>query len=289
MVKYIIISPVRNEEDYIRKTLDSVINQTIKPIQWILVNDGSTDKTDGIIQEYVPKHDWMDLINLTDRGYYYPGTGVVNVFNKGYAAIKHTDWEYIVKLDCDLSFEPNYFEKIFNKLSKNPQLGIASGCTYLPINNHLEMETAQADHPVGASKIYKRECWEAIGGLKPVPGWDLADLLTAQMNGWETACFFDLVIVHYRLTGSRRKGKFKPKFLQGRFEYRHGYSFFYMLLKAAVNIFSKPAFIGSLGKVTGYIYAVVAHDSFLFEKDMRKFLRKKHRKFLKEKLLGAYG
>ncbi len=286
MVKYIIISPVRNEEDYLRKTLDSVINQTVKPIQWILVNDGSTDGTEGIIREYIQKHDWIDLINLTDRGYYYPGTGVVSVFNKGYSAIKYPDWEYVVKLDCDLSFEPDYFERIIGEFTKNPQLGIASGCTYLPIGNDLVKEPTQADHPVGPSKIYKRECWEAIGGLKPVPGWDLADLLAAQMNNWETACYFDLVLVHYRLTGSRRKGKFKPKFLQGRFEYRHGYSFFYMILKAMANIFSKPVFIGSLGKVTGYIYAAIARDSFLFEKDMRKFLRMKHRAFLKEKLFG---
>jgi poly-beta-1,6-N-acetyl-D-glucosamine synthase len=286
MVKYIIISPVRNEEDYLRKTLDSVTNQTIKPTEWILVNDGSTDKTEEIIREYIPENSWIKLINLTDRGYYFPGTGVVNVFNKGYSEIQHPDWEYVVKLDCDLSFEPDYFEKIFQEFTNNPKLGIASGCTYLPIDNELVKEPTQADHPVGPSKVYKRECWDAIGGLRPVPGWDLADLLAAQMNNWDTACYFDLVLVHYRLTGSRRKGLFAPKFLQGRFEYRHGYSFIYTLMKATANIFSKPVFIGSFGKVTGYIYAAVTREPFLFEKDMRKFLRKKHRSFLKEKFSG---
>lgn len=284
MVKYVIISPVRNEEDYLRKTLDSVTNQTIKPTEWILVNDGSTDKTEEIIREYMPKFEWIKLLTLTDRGYYYPGTGVVSVFNKGYETIQTPDWEYVVKLDCDLSFEHNYFEKVFEEFGKNPKLGIASGCTYLPINGQLIQEPTQADHPVGPSKVYKRQCWDAIKGLKPVPGWDLADLLAAQMNGWETACYFELVLVHYRLTGSRRKGLFRPKFLQGRFEYRHGYSFFYMSFKSIYHLFSKPVIIGSFGKVTGYIYAAATREPFLFEKEMRKFLRKKHREFLKEKI-----
>ncbi len=284
MVKYVVISPVRNEEDYLRKTIESLANQTIKPMEWIIVNDGSTDKTEEIIKEYMPKYGWIRLLTLSDRGYYYPGTGVVNVVKKGYETVQTKDWEYLVKLDCDLSFDKDYFEKLFNEFDKNPKLGIASGCVYLPINNQLIQEAAQTDHPVGASKVYKRQCWDAIDGLKPIPGWDLADLLSAQMNGWETANFFDLVIVHYRLTGSRRKGLFGPKFLQGRFEYRHGYAFLYTCFKSIFHLFSKPFIIGSIGKVTGYLYAAIIREPYLFEKDMRKFLRKKHRKFLKEKL-----
>jgi poly-beta-1,6-N-acetyl-D-glucosamine synthase len=283
-MNYVIISPVRNEEVLIEKTIHSVANQTIRPSEWIMVNDGSTDKTAEIIVRYQSEYNWIKLINVADRGYYLPGKGVVETFYKGFNSISEKNWEYVVKLDCDLEFEPDYFETIFKKFSSNPKLGIASGCTYLPVNGKLIMEPVQEDHPVGPSKVYKRECWNEFGGMIPVPGWDLADLLAAQMHGWETRCFIELKIIHYRLTGSRRSGVWAPKFLQGRFEYRHGYNFFYTLFKSAFHLFSKPVIIGSVAKVSGYLYSAFTKEDYLFEKDMRKYLRNKHKKFILSKL-----
>jgi len=285
MTKYVIISPVRNEELLVEKTLQSVIYQTLRPVEWIMVNDGSEDKTEEIIRTYQQDNPWIKIINLEDRGFYLPGKGVVETFYKGYDSISVPDWEYVVKLDCDLNFAPDYFKSIFDRFGKDPKLGIASGCTYLPINGELIKEPTQADHPVGPSKIYKRECWEQINGLKPIPGWDLADLLAAQMNGWKTACFFDLKLTHHRLTGSRRKGYWAPKHLQGRFEYRHGYSFFYTSIKSVYHLFTKLVLIGSIAKVTGYLSAFLNKEEYLFEKDMRIFLRKKH----KQNLLGKFS
>ncbi len=283
--KYVIISPVRNEEDYVELTLKSIINQTILPAEFILINDGSTDRTAEIIEKYTQKYPWIKKIDKEDRGYYLPGTGVVDTFYKGFDKISIPDWNFVVKLDCDLEFEPNYFENILREFDKDPRLGIASGCTYIPVeDNKLIQEPTQEDHPVGPSKIYRRECWEAINGLKPIPGWDLADLLSAQMNGWNTVCFFDLKLKHYRITGSRRKGVWQPKHLQGRFEYRHGYNFGYTVLKAFRHLFSKPAIIGSVAKITGYVYAAINREDYLFDSDMRKFLRKKHSQFIKQKL-----
>jgi glycosyltransferase involved in cell wall biosynthesis len=284
MSSYVIISPVRNEEDYVRLTLDSVAAQSKLPAEWIIVNDGSTDGTAGIVEEFAQRLPWIKLINLTDRGYYFPGTGVVNVFNQGYAAISAKDWDYVVKLDADISFAPDYFENLLQRFAANSRLGIASGITYLPKDGAWIREDVLPDHPVGPSKVYKRQCWEVMGGLKPVPGWDLADLLGAQMNGWETACFDDLIVKHYRLTGSRRKGAWARNFLQGRFEYQHGYAFHYTCLKALYHVLSKPVIIGSLAKICGYLYARINGDEFLFEDDMRAFLRQKHKAVLKKKL-----
>jgi biofilm PGA synthesis N-glycosyltransferase PgaC len=284
MKKYVIVTPVRNEEEYIRLTLDSVVSQVRLPAEWIIVNDGSTDATASIVQDYGARYPWIKLITLSDRGFYFPGTGVVNVFNQGYAKISVPDWEWIVKLDADLSFAPDYFEKLLPRFDGNPRLGMASGITYLPKNGDWVKEDVLPDHPVGPSKVYRRQCWESMGGLRPVPGWDLADLLAAQMNGWETACFEDLVIKHYRLTGTRREGAWSRNFLQGRFEFRHGYAFHYSLLKALYHVPSKPAVIGSLAKVSGYLYASARGDPFLFEPDMRAFLRKKQKAVLRSRL-----
>ncbi len=287
MIKYVIISPVRNEEEYVGKTIDSVIKQTILPVEWIMVNDGSSDKTAEIITRYMLQYPWIKLINLKDRGFYYPGTGVVHVFQKGLEQVLTNNWDFLVKLDCDLEFRNDYFEQIFAEFIINPRLGIASGCTYKPVKGDLVRESAQPDHPCGASKVYRKDCWKEIGGLLPVPGWDLADILKARMLKWDTRCFFELKLTHFRPGGSRRKGLVKPKFLQGRFEYRHGYSFFYTFLKASKNIFSKPVVIGSIGKVAGYIWAFASRDPYLFDPEMRKFLRSKHREYIFKKLKAS--
>lgn len=284
MPKYVIISPVRNEEDFLAKTIHSVASQKILPQEWIMVNDGSSDRTEEIIKECLQRYSWIKLINLEDRGFYYPGTGVVHVFEKGYEQLHEKDWDFLVKLDCDLEFDKDYFESVFLEFENNPLLGIASGCMYNLHNGRLIRETAQVDHPFGASKVYRRDCWEDLGGLIPVPGWDLADILKAQMLNWETRCFFDLEVTHFRPGGSRRKGVLRPKFIQGRFEYRHGYAFYFTFFKAGYNIFKKPVIIGSIAKICGYIYAFILREPYLFDAEMRRFLRKKHRKFLVQKL-----
>ncbi|MFO7924695.1 MAG: glycosyltransferase family A protein [Bacteroidales bacterium] len=282
--RYIIISPVRNEEEYVEKTLRSVVNQTVLPSEWIIVNDGSDDGTVKIIEPYLKKYDWIKLVTVPNRGYYLPGTGVVNVFYKGYENISDKNWDFLVKLDCDLSFSETYFHDLLEEFNKDPKLGIASGCIYNVINGKLMREKSQKDHPFGASKMYRRECFKSIGGIKPVPGWDLADLLSAQMNGWNTRCFFDMEVAHYKIGGVRRTGLTKGKFLQGRFQYRFGYTFFYTLLKSLYHLTSRPFIISGVGLITGYIYAAFNKEERYFDREMIKYMRKRHRAYLLSKL-----
>lgn len=285
MTSYIIISPVRNEEDYIRLTLDSVVAQTVRPAEWIIVNDGSTDRTADIVRTYTEKYPWIRLTELTDRGYYFPGTGVVQVFNHGFQNISIQDWEYVVKLDVDLSFDPDYFERLLARFRNEPTLGIASGLPLLPSNgNDWVPEEVLEDHPVGPSKMYRRTCWEQSGGLRPVPGWDLADLLAAQMNGWRTACFKDILLKHYRISGVRRGSAWARATLQGSFEFRHGYALHYTILKAMHHVRDGESAVAAIGKIAGYLKAFVKREPYLFEADMRAFLREKHAKILRDRL-----
>lgn len=284
MTRYVVISPVRNEEDYIRLTLDSMVGQSIRPAEWIIVNDGSTDRTSEIVHSYMAEHPWIRLVELTDRGYYFPGTGVVQVFNQGFQAISVPDWEFVVKLDVDLSFEPDYFERLFARFRADPSLGIASGLPLLPLNEGWVPEDVLDDHPVGPSKIYRRTCWQQSGGLRPVPGWDLADLLAAQMNGWRTVCFKDVLLKHYRISGVRRGSTWARATLQGSFEYRHGYALHYTVLKALHHIRDVESAVTAAAKVTGYLKAWITRQPYLFEADMRAFLRGKQAKVLRERL-----
>jgi glycosyltransferase involved in cell wall biosynthesis len=289
MIKYNIISPVRNEEDFVEDTIKSVINQSVLPQEWIIVNDGSTDKTEKIIKPYAEKYDWIKLITLKDRGYYFPGTGVVEVVKKGFEAISMKGWEFLVKLDCDITIEKNYFENILNEFLKNPKLGIASGGIYLVDGEKIIQEKSQEDHPWGASKVYRRKCFEEINGWKPIPGWDLADLLSAQMKDWETRCFNEYKILHYRQTGTRRTDITNGRFLLGRFHFRYGYGLFYTLTKSVYHLGEKPFILGGASIITGYIYAAIKNEDRLFEKDMRHFLRKKQSKYLKQKFAGIFS
>jgi glycosyltransferase involved in cell wall biosynthesis len=284
MPDFIIISPVRNEEAFVEKTLKSVISQTVKPLEWIIVNDGSTDSTRSIVEQWVKQYPWIRLINIEDRGFYYPGTGVVNVITRGYESVSRKEWDFLIKLDCDITIENNYFEAIFAEFEKNPALGIASGAIYLVDGDIVRKEKSQRDHPWGASKVYRRKCFQDINGWKAIPGWDLADLLSAQMRGWETRCFDEYRILHYRGTGTRRTDFTKGRFLLGRFHYRYGYSISYTFLKSIYWLGEKPYIIGGISIFLGFIYAAVRKESKLFEKDMRQFLSQKHKKFLREKL-----
>jgi poly-beta-1,6-N-acetyl-D-glucosamine synthase len=284
MHKYVIVSPVRNEESLVENTIQCVLNQSVLPVEWIIVNDGSTDKTQAIIENFSAIYDWVKIVNLEDRGYYFPGTGVVNVINKGFENITSRDWTFLVKLDCDITIDKTYFEDIFREFEKNAKLGIASGTVYYADGETEIKEKSQYDHPWGASKIYKKECFSDIKGWKAIPGWDLADLLAAQMKGWETRCFDEYKILHYRETGSRRRGVTGGKFLLGRFLFRYGYNFFYTILKGVYRIPEKPFLIGGLSLIAGYLYAFIKNEDMLFDKEMRRFLRKKQKKYFMDML-----
>jgi glycosyltransferase involved in cell wall biosynthesis len=253
------------------------------PQEWIIVNDGSSDKTGFIIEKYSAQFSWIRLINLTDRGYYLPGPGVINTFYKGFESIQRSDWQFIVKLDCDLSFESDYFEKIIFEFEKSKKLGIASGSIYLPEGRKYIRERIQGDHPVGPLKVYRKECFNEIGGLKRIPGWDLADCLAAQMKGWQTKVFY-YKIIHYRRSGARRGGLTGGRFITGRFHYRFGYFFPYILLKGFYRIFDKPYFLGSIGLVSGYLYAYFSKEEKLFDPEMISFLRNKQKNYLLNKI-----
>ena len=162
---YIIISPVKDEEKYIRPTLESVVNQTIKPLKWIIVDDGSSDRTPEIIKTYQNRYNWIRVLRTRRDTPRQPGSPVINAFNRGYALVKDEVFDFVVKLDCDLEFASDYFEKLMQEFKKDPRLGIASG-VYL--ENHgkgwIPVEMPYY-HTAGASKFMKKECFDQIGGV----------------------------------------------------------------------------------------------------------------------------
>jgi len=276
--KYIILSPVYNEEEFIEKTINSVVSQTNRPVEWIIINDGSTDQTKNIIEKYVSKIQWIKLVNRSTIGY-RPGHGVVDAFYDGLSKIKSTDWEFIVKLDGDVSFNEIYFEEIFKKFAENARLGIASGKTYYPSKNGLILEDCPDYHARGPSKIYKRECFEQIGGLKSTLGWDTIDELQAQMHGWETRSYKELIIVHHRRMASRG-GISKGNYRVGYTAYKLGYHPLYMIMRSIYRMIDRPFIVGGLVLFYGYLKAALKREKYVVDKETVNYLRHRQLKSL---------
>lgn len=251
MPKYVIISPVRDEESWIELTLESVLAQTILPLEWIIVDDGSGDGTLDILHRYAAKFSWIRTVERRDRGYRKPGTGVIEAFYEGYSAISRHDWEFLVKLDGDLSFHPNYFERCFDAFSGMKDLGICGGAIHNIKNGVPVLERVPLFHVRGATKIYKRACWEQIEPLLRAPGWDTIDEIKANMLGWKTRSLTELKIIHHRSTGAA-EGSWRDSMKHGRANYISGYHPVFMLLKCIKRLFQTPFLIGSVGMLVGY-------------------------------------
>lgn len=271
--KYSIISPVRDEEANLARTIESVIHQTVRPQEWVIVNDGSTDGTAEIADSYARQHDWIRVCHRENRGFRKAGGGVVDAFNDGYRSLRLSDWEFIVKLDGDLSFNTEYFQSCFQTFEVQKELGIAGGTIYNVIGGQAIPEYCPAFHVRGATKIYRRACWDAIGGFWPAPGWDTMDEVKAQMLGWSTRTLADLQVLHHRPTG-KNDGTWGAGFKNGRANYICGYHPLFMVLKCAKRLKEKPYLIQSAslfwGFVSGYLQGIRQVDDRATIKYLRR-------------------
>ena len=272
-VKYVIISPVRNEELNIEKTILSVISQTIQPKKWIIVNDGSVDKTPTIVKKHTSMHKWIELIDKENRGFAEPGRGVMEAFYVGYNKTNLEDIDYIVKLDGDLEFQPNYFESIFKEFEKNKKLGIASGVCFHYRKGRLVREKHPEFHVRGASKVYKIACWEDIGGLIEHKGWDTIDEMKAQSLGWETKSFQNLRIIHHKPTGYNT-GLYKWSIISGKSDYYCGYHPLFVIAKGMKRMFRRPFIIGGLGIIYGFFKDHIKNCEQVKDIELIKFIQK---------------
>jgi len=251
-IQYVVITPVRDEEAHLRSTIASMVSQTIRPREWVIVNDGSTDGTAGIIDESAAAHPWIRAVHRENRGFRKSGGGVVEAFNEGLDALVCNEWDFIVKLDGDLAFEPDYFEKCFAKFAAEPGLGIGGGIICYVENGTKRIEDGPTFHVRGATKIYRKACWEAIGGFWPAPGWDTIDEVKANKLGWTTRSFPELHLVHYRLTGAA-DGRWGGLVKNGRADYVCGYHPLYMMAKCAQRFLRVQTIVDGVALMYGFV------------------------------------
>ncbi len=257
-VSYIIITPVRDEEKFIQNTISSVLGQTILPTEWVIVDDGSSDRTGQIIEQFAALYPWITVLHRNNRGFRKPGGGVAEAFNEGLGVLKTSKWDFIIKLDGDLTFAADYFEKCFDCFRHDPLLGIGGGTIYQVVEGHEVDEAVPRTHVRGATKIYKRDCWGAIGGISPTTGWDTIDEAKANMLGWHTRSFPEIKLCQLRPTGTA-EGRWKDQVKCGIARYVVGYHPLFMAISCCLRIFRKPYLIGSAGLLYGYVSGYVRH------------------------------
>lgn len=270
--RYVVITPVRDEEEHLEETIKSVVNQTVRPTEWMIVDDGSTDRTPKIIDMYAANYPWIRAVHRANRGYRKSGGGIVDAFNDGYQALLSQDWEFVVKLDGDLSFDPAYFERILDCFKAEPALGIAGGTLYSLHNGKMKVERNPQFHVRGATKVYRRECWEQIGGLWPAAGWDTIDETSASMRGWITKSVPDIPAFHHRATGGA-DGLWYDSVKHGRIWYVVGYHPLFVLASCLYRALHKPYLVRSVGGLYGFMHAYVTRVPRVSDSALIKFVR----------------
>jgi biofilm PGA synthesis N-glycosyltransferase PgaC len=272
MTRYVVITPARDEESYIDLTIRAIAEQSVRPAQWVIVDDGSRDRTGKIADIAASTHPWITVVHRSDRGFRQAGGGVVAAFYEGLSQLQCQDWEFLIKLDADLSFDPNYLESCFARFQADPALGIAGGGIYHFNNGRLALESNPTFHVRGATKIYKRECWDKLGGLTAAPGWDTIDEVKANMLGWHTRTFPELQVVHHRNTGAA-DGNWKDSVKNGFANYITGYHPLFMLIKCARRLTKRPYVVNSAGLFWGYAKGYLKRSPRVHDRNLITYTR----------------
>lgn len=286
--RYVIVTPVRDEADHLPRTIDSVCRQAVPPVRWVIVNDGSQDGSGTIADNAAKRYFWITVVHRKDRGRRLPGGGVMEAFHAGLAEVADW-WDYLVKLDADLSFGDDYFSSLFNKFEASAELGIAGG-TVCQLEGGRTIVDSPGDpqfHVRGATKVYRRACWDAIQPLAAGPGWDTIDEVKANAAGWSTRTFPDVLLVQHKPTGGA-DGQWRNAFKNGRANYLSGYHPLFMVAKCCKRSLHKPIVIGGTALLLGFLSGYVQRMPRMLDAQSMRYLRgqQMRRLFLKPSIYG---
>ena len=276
--RYCLITPCRDEAAYARRTLESVARQTLPPALWVIVDDGSSDATPAIVEEYAARLPWLRLVRRQNRGHRKVGAGVIEAFNVGYATIDPEAFDYVCKLDLDLDLPPGYFEGLMARMEAEPRLGTTSGKPWFehPRSGALVPEVCGDEMSVGMTKFYRRSCFTELGGFVEQVMWDGIDCHRARMHGWLAESVNDpaLRFLHLRPQGASHKGLWTGRARAGFGQYFMGTAPLYYLASAVFRALDHPPIVGSLAMLWGYTRSALRRLPRYDEPGFRAFLRR---------------
>ena len=272
---YVLITPARNEEAFLELTIQSVIGQTVRPVRWLIVSDGSTDRTDEIVTHHGREHDWIELFRMPERKSRDFG-GKATCFNTGYARIKHLPHDVVACLDADITFDAGYFEFLLRKLAQESRLGIV-GTPFMEDGGTYDYRYSSIEHVSGACQIFRRGCLDAIGGYTPVKGGgiDVIAVLGARMNGWQTRTFTEISSQHHRAMGTAdRRSRVVANFKLGQRGYCLGFHPLWQVFRSAYQMTRRPYVVAGIALFLGYFWAMVRRVEKPMSRELVQFQRR---------------
>lgn len=282
--RYLLITPCRNEAKYMRRTLESVLHQTVLPHLWIIVDDGSTDSTPEILSGYAERYDWIRVVTKPDRGARAVGPGVVEAFYYGLERTNIDEFEYICKLDLDLDLPPGYFAGLMDRMQNNPRIGNCSGKPYFrSASGALVSEKIGDEMSVGMTKFYRVSCFKDIGGFVREVMWDAIDCHKSRQLGW-IACSWDtpeLRFEHLRPMGSSQAGIVTGRMRHGYGQYYMRSDFVYFTATCVYRLVHPPYFIGGVATWWGYVRAWLRGAAQHDDRELCGFIRRYQRRALR--------
>jgi glycosyltransferase involved in cell wall biosynthesis len=281
---YVLVTPAHNEEAFIEKTIVSVVNQTVLPVKWVIVDDGSTDKTPEIIRRYLAEHAWMEMVQMPqrrDRSF----AAKVQSFNAGYERVKDLQYEVIGNLDADISFDNDFLAFLVDKFEMDPALGVA-GTIFREEGYSSETDSFEGQkHVSGQCQLFRRRCFEEIGGYIPhrAGGIDWMAVTTARMMGWKTQSFREKWFFHYRTLGTAGRSPLASLFSYGEKDYYLGGHPVWELFRVAYRTVKRPYITGGLALGLGYCWAFLRRTPRPVSRELMTFHR--HEQMVKLKAI----
>jgi glycosyltransferase involved in cell wall biosynthesis len=272
---YVLITAARNEQQYIEKTIQSVVSQTILPNKWVIVSDGSTDRTDEIVKRYEGYYDFIQLFRR-EPGDNRNFASQVYAQKTGISQLEGIEYQFLGLLDADVSFERDYYESVLGKFQENAKLGIAGGILFENIGGKwVRLDNSTSWSVGGPIQMFRRECYEAIDYI-PLKrgGQDAIAEVMARMHGWEVRSFPGIVVLHHRITGTETRNILSVRFQRGVAHHCNGNHPFFEVVRCLYRIFERPYVLGSLFTLCGYLWSCISGDEIMVPKDVVKYLRK---------------
>jgi biofilm PGA synthesis N-glycosyltransferase PgaC len=251
---YVLITPARNEAAYIEMTLKSVVSQTVRPLKWVIVNDGSTDGTDDIVRKYAANNPWIELVQMPERRERnFAGKAIA--VSAGQKQLGELQFDVIGNLDADVSFEPDYFAFLMDRFAENPKLGVG-GTAFREGDLSYNYEFVGIEHVSGMCQMFRRECFNDIGGYAAIRsgGIDLIAVLSARAKGWETRTFVEKSFVHHRTQGGALHTGLRERIYMGRKDYLLGNHPLWEIFRSVYQMAHKPYLIGGLLVLASYTW-----------------------------------
>jgi biofilm PGA synthesis N-glycosyltransferase PgaC len=280
---YALITPVRNESEFIELTIKSVVAQRVRPVKWVIVSDGSTDGTDDIIRKHAAEHPWIELVQMPPRRERH-FAGKVYAFNAGHAKLQDVHYDVIGSLDGDISFEEDYFSFLLGKLAEDPTLGLVGTPFKDDLNKVYDYRFVSIEHVSGACQLFRRECFEEIGGYVPVKGGgiDHIAVITSRMKGWKTRTFTERVCLHHRTMGRASRGALVAWFKFGAQDYALGGDPRWEFFRIFYQMSKRPFVVSGLMLGAGYIWGAIRRAKRPVSDELVYFRRREQMERLKK-------